>query len=138
MIRGRYLVRDRPAHPARRARPGLVLALAIADTGNAIPFGLASGPRSNAVTPAEWTLSALYAIAAVALYARVIGLRGPHMNWAWLISAGCWAASASYAAWLPHSTVRHRIAFGLIFGGLALVALFAHAREVEATRGGPP
>lgn len=118
----------------RHTRPGLVLALAIADTGNAIPFGLASGPGSSRVNTAEWVLSALYAVAAIALYARVIGLRGPHMNWAWLISAGCWAASASYAAWLPHATLRYHIAFALIFGGLALAALIAHSQEVAATQ----
>ncbi|MBO0836188.1 MAG: hypothetical protein J2P28_11895 [Actinobacteria bacterium] len=110
-------------------RPGLVVALAVCNIGNAIPYGLASGVRSNTVNAAEWALSACYAVAAILMIARILGWKGARSGWAWVVTAGCWAASASYAAWLPHATVRARIGIGLIFAGIALAALFAHARE---------
>ncbi|MBO0730191.1 MAG: hypothetical protein J2P57_13105, partial [Acidimicrobiaceae bacterium] len=121
-----------PGHlvaPGRRARHPTIIALAVANTGNAIPFGLASGLHSNQVNAAEWTLSACYAIAAVALWVRVAGFTGRHAGWATLVTAALWSASAMYVGYLPGAVIRERVALVLIFGSLAIVAMFTHLAE---------
>jgi len=123
------MVDPRTLVPADRVHPGVVLALAVADTGNAIPFGLASGVRSNTVTSAEWALSACFAVAAVLLWVRVIGLTKGRSGLAWMVTAGCWAASTVYVGFLPHAVIKERVGLGLIWVSFALAALFCRARE---------
>lgn len=109
-------------------KSGTLVALTVADIGNAIPYGLASGPYSNRLNAAEWILSALFAVAAILLILRLLHRISGKL--ATLISAGCWAASTSYVFWVPHSTIRERAGIGLIFAGLVVLSLFAYAREV--------
>lgn len=109
-------------------REGTILAIAVADTGNAIPYGLASGVLSNRVNLTEWIISALFAIAALALYARIL-VPFARNTWAVLLSAGIWATAASYAFSLNHATIRERLGIGLIYCGIALAALFVYSSE---------
>lgn len=118
-----------PVVPTRKGYAGTLLALSVAATGNAIPFGLASGPYSNHVNAAEWTLSACYAVTAVLLWLRLFKLMKGRL--ATLLSAGCWTASSCYAFFgIPNEAIRERFGIGLIFAGLAIGSLFMHAREV--------
>lgn len=114
-----------------RAHAAVILALTVANVGAAIPFGLDSGPQSSRILPVEWVFSALMAVAALALIARLAGLLKPGLDaWPLALSGGLWTAVACYAGFFePHAIVRWRIGIGLIFLGLALVFVWLYVRE---------
>ena len=114
-----------------RVHPWFVLCLLLSLIGAAIPFGFASGPRSNVVTNFEWVLTGLFALDALGIVLRLIGVLRPKLDsFPIAIAAGLWATLAFYSGFLiPGAVLRERFAFGLIFMGIALINAFAFVRE---------